>query len=136
MLLPPIPMSIMPGPQTDFTIEGKLKRLEQLERYYQHAHIQHLQAMASAAQHSSIEAHQKTKSKEPFKIVKGEQDGTWLLKPSESEKSVPNTVNSNTTNTTTTKAGETPYIIATTQNIYIPANYPIIKTQPQGPINK
>ena len=129
MLLPPIPLSIMPGPQTDFTIEGKLKRLEQLERYYQHAHIQHLQAMASAAQHSSIEAHQKTKPKEPFKIVKGEKDGTWLLKPSESEKSVPNTVNSTTKNTTTTTAGETPYIIATTQNIYIPANYPIIKTK-------
>lgn len=128
MLLPPIPMAMMPGPSNDSSLEGKLKRLEQLERYYQQAHIQHLQAMASAAQQSSGEAQRKANpSKEPFKIVKGDQDGTWLLKPSESNKQMPNgrTMNSD--------SADVPYIIATTQNIYIPANYPTINPGPHPP---
>jgi hypothetical protein len=128
MLLPPIPMTMMPGPANDSSLEGKLKRLEQLERYYQQAHIQHLQAMAAAAQQSSGEAHRKANpSKEPFKIVKGDQDGTWLLKPSDSTKHMPN---GRTTSTMNSDSTDVPYIIATTQNIYIPANYPTINPGP------
>jgi len=128
MLLPPIPMTMMPGPVTDSSLEGKLKRLEQLERYYQQAHIQHLQAMAGAAQQSSGEAHRKANpTKEPFKIVKGDQDGTWLLKPSDSTKQMSNRPTTSTMNSDST---DVPYIIATTQNIYIPANYPTINPGP------
>jgi len=129
MLLPPIPMTMMPGPVTDSSLDGKLKRLEQLERYYQQAHIQHLQAMAAAAQQSSGEAHRKAnQTKEPFKIVKGDKDGTWLLKPSDSTKQMQNGPTASTMNSDST---DVPYIIATTQNIYIPANYPIINPGPR-----
>ena len=82
MILPPIPMAMMPSlnPPADGSIEAKLRRLEELERFFQQAHIQHLQAVAHAAQHTSKVAHNKT-TKEPFKIVKGDKSGEWLLKP-------------------------------------------------------
>jgi len=108
---------------------------------FQAAQIQHIQASVAKAQFEASLANRdqdgkphekpdgKTDNELKYQIKQG-TSGTWIISQQKEQKKKAEVKYSKTPAPTEDNPHDIPYIIATNQNIYIPANYPLIQFKP------